>query len=117
MSGATVEVATAPDGTVVIRPHGTLGVAHADELRRALVQTVRHTRPAGLVLDLHDVGDVDPINLGTLAAACQLGDDHNVPVVLDHCSPAIAGRLIAAGVPADRLRRAEVPRPRSAVDG
>ncbi|GAA4960319.1 hypothetical protein GCM10025331_59330 [Actinoplanes utahensis] len=47
---------------------------------------------------------LDPINLGTIAAACHLGDDHHVAVFLDHPSAALADRLIAAGVPRHRLR-------------
>jgi len=104
MTGATVDVDTRPDGTVVIQPHGDLAAENAVELRRTLVHAVRRLRPLRLILDLHDVADLDPINLGILAAACQLGDDHQVAVLLDHCAPAIAGRLFAAGVPRHRLR-------------
>jgi anti-anti-sigma factor len=104
MSGATVDVETITDGTLVIKPHGTFHAEDAIELRRTLVQAVRRIRPLRLILDLHDVQDLDPINLGTLAAACELGDDHRVVVFLDHPSPAIAERLAAAGVPDHRLR-------------
>jgi anti-anti-sigma factor len=105
MSGATVDVETSPDGTLVIHPHGVLDADDAVELRRAIVHAVRRLRPLRLVVDLSDLHDLDAINLGTLAAACHLGDDHRVAVFLDHSSPAIAGRLIAAGVPGHRLRR------------
>lgn len=80
----------------------------AVELRRTLVHAVRHLRPLRLVLDLHDVADIDPINLGTLVAACFLGDDHQVAVFLDRSSPAIADRLSAAGVATHRLREVRV---------
>jgi anti-anti-sigma regulatory factor len=43
--------------------------------------------PLRLVVDLSELQDLDAINLGTLAAACQLGDDHQVAVFLDHCCP------------------------------
>ena len=104
MSGATIDVESSPDGTLVIQPHGVLDADDAVELRRTLVHAMRRLRPLRLVVDLRDLQDLDAINLGTLAAACHLGDDHRVAVFLDHCSPAIAGRLAAAGVPAHRLR-------------
>jgi len=104
MSDAMVDVETSPDGSLVIQPHGAIGVDDAVELRRTLVHAVRHVRPLRLILDLHDVSDVDPINLGTLAAACHLGDDYAVAVFLDHSSPVIADQLIAAGVALHRLR-------------
>ena len=109
MSGATVDVDTTTDGTLVIQPHGTLHAEDAVELRRALVRAVRRIRPLRLVLDLHDLDDLDAINLGTLAAACLLGDDHQVAVFLDHCSRDIADRLAAAGVPSHRLRHIGIP--------
>ncbi|MCM4084210.1 hypothetical protein [Paractinoplanes hotanensis] len=104
MTASTVDVETTPDGTLVIQPHGVLGADDAVELRRTLVYALRHLRPLRLVLDLQDVHDVDPINLGTLAAACHLGDDHHVAVFLDHTSVSIADRLSAAGVATHRLR-------------
>ncbi|GIF18813.1 anti-anti-sigma factor [Actinoplanes tereljensis] len=104
MSDATVDVETSPDGTLVVQPHGVLDADDAVDLRRTLVHAMRRLRPMRLVVDLHDVRDLDPINLGTLAAACHLGDDQHVAVFLDRCSRAIAERLTAAGVPAHRLR-------------
>ena len=50
---------------------------------------VRHTRLLRLVLDLADVEHVDPINLGTLVAACYVGGDHQVAVFLDHSSASL----------------------------
>ena len=35
-----------------------------------------------LILDLGDVSDVDAIHLGTIAALCDLADDHHVVVFL-----------------------------------
>jgi anti-anti-sigma factor len=105
MTATTVDVSTNPDGTLVIQPHGHLDAADAAGLRRTLVEAIRHTRPVRLVLDLSDVDDPDPINLGALAAACHLGDDHDVAVFLEHCPAAVADRLIAAGVSPQRLRR------------
>ncbi|MBM2617073.1 anti-sigma factor antagonist [Actinoplanes sp. LDG1-06] len=105
MTASTVDVETSPDGTLVIQPHGVLDADDAVELRRTLVHAVRHLRPLRLVLDLHDVPDVDPINLGTLVAACHLGDDHQVAVFLDRTSESIASRLFAAGVANHRLRQ------------
>lgn len=104
MSGAPVDVETSPDGTLVIQPHGVLDADDAVELRRTIVHAVRRVRPLRLVVDLRDLQDLDAINLGTLAAACYLGDDHQVAVFLDGCSPVIAERLAAAGVPGHRLR-------------
>jgi anti-anti-sigma regulatory factor len=105
MGDATLSVITARDGTLVIRPHGVLGMDMAAELQRALIHAVRHVRPSRLVLDLQDVEDLDPINVGAFAAACGLGDDHRVAVFLDCSSATLADRLAAAGVPRHRLRR------------
>ena len=107
MSGATVDVDTTADGTIVIHPRGVLDADDAVELRRTIVHAVRRTRPLRLVVDLRDLQDLDGINLGTLAAACHLGDDHHVAVFLDNSSRAIADRLTAAGVPSHRLRHVD----------
>ena len=69
MDDATVDTITSADGSLILRPHGVLGAEHAVELRHTLVHAVRHVRPLRLILDLADVRDLDPINLGTLAAA------------------------------------------------
>jgi hypothetical protein len=55
-------------------------------------------------MDLAKVEELDPISLGTLAAACGLGDDHQVAVFLDHSPAPIAASLTAAGIPPHRLR-------------
>ncbi|WP_430782453.1 STAS domain-containing protein [Actinoplanes sp. G11-F43] len=104
MSASTVDVSSTPDGTLVIHPHGDLDADDAIGLRRALVHAIRHTRPLCLVLDLADVHDLDPLNLGALAAACGVGDDHQVAVFVDNSSAALAVRLTQAGVPEHRLR-------------
>ena len=104
MTVATVDVSTSLDGTLVIRPQGVLEAADTIGLRHALVQAIRHTRPLRLVLDLAGVRDLDPINLGTLAAACHLGDDYQVAVFIDNAPAELATRLIAAGVSRHRLR-------------
>ncbi|NMO57549.1 STAS domain-containing protein [Actinoplanes sp. TBRC 11911] len=108
----SLEVRTRPDGSVIIHPHGSVGLDKAVELRQLLVHTVRHVRPLRLILDLTDVGTIDAINVGTLVAACNLGDDHQVAVFVDNPTPDLADRLRAAGVPPQRLRhasRAESP--------
>jgi anti-anti-sigma regulatory factor len=104
MRGTALDVRTSADGSVVVRPHGMVGLDAAVELRQVLVHTVRKVRPLRLVLDLADVSGIDPINLGTLAAACGLGDDHHVIVFLDNSSETIAAQLTAAGVPRQRMR-------------
>lgn len=109
MSGATLDLTVGHDGTVVIRPHGVLGADQAVELRLALVHALRRIRPARLILDLGDLQDLDAINLGTLAASWQLGDDHQVAVFLDHATVPIADRLTTAGVPGHRLRHVGAP--------
>ena len=104
MGASTLDLITSPDGTIVIQPHRLLDADDAAGLQRTLVHAIRHTRPARLVLDLADVRELDSINLGTLAAACLLGDDHQVAVFLDHTSASLAGLLTAAGVPLSRIR-------------
>ena len=110
MRGSRLEVRTKGDGSVVMRPHGSIGADDAVELRQLLVRTVRKVRPLRLVVDLADVSAVDPINLGTLAAACTLGDDHQVAVFVDNPPVGIAADLLAAGVPRQRLRHTAAPR-------
>ncbi|GAB2584833.1 hypothetical protein Aab01nite_53670 [Paractinoplanes abujensis] len=104
MSDTTVDVDTSADGTLVIHPRGHFDAGDAVHLRRTIVHAIRRERPLRMVLDLRDVDGLDPINLGTLAAACQLGDDHHVAVFLDNPSESTATQLMAAGVPPHRLR-------------
>ncbi|WP_305783161.1 STAS domain-containing protein [Symbioplanes lichenis] len=104
MAATLVDVATTSDGTLVVQPHGALGADDAVDLRITLVHAVRTIRPLRLVLDLHDVAALDPINAGTLAATCRLGDDHQVAVFVHAATPALARQLTAAGLPHDRLR-------------
>lgn len=103
MLGSVLEIRTAEDGSVVICPHGARDPERADELRHALVHTLRRVRPVRLIIDLNDVSELDPIELGSVAAACDLGDDHHVFVLV--CSPtgAVTDRLTAAGVPRQRV--------------
>jgi anti-anti-sigma regulatory factor len=110
MRNPKVDVQTFSDGSVVVQPHGSVGLDCAVELRQVLVHAVRRVRPLRLILDLADVSTVDPINLGTLAAVCDLGDDHHVIVFLDNSSALIAEQLTAAGVPQQRLRRTSLKR-------
>jgi anti-anti-sigma regulatory factor len=109
MATRRVEVTVGPDGAVVIRPHGQVNADVTVELRHVLVEVIRHTRPPRLILDLADVDELDPLNLGVLAAACLLGDDQRVAVFVDHCSTALADELIAAGVSRLRLRHVHEP--------
>jgi anti-anti-sigma regulatory factor len=110
MGRPTLEVHTEADGSVVVRPHGLVGPEHAVELRQVLVHTVRKVRPLRLVLDLAGVSGLDPINIGTLSAVCNIADDHGVAVFIDYRSALIADHLTAAGVPPQRLRRAPAAR-------
>ena len=104
MRASSLTVRTIADGTVVVRLPRVVGLEMAVDLRQALVRIVRKDAPLRLVVDLGAVSDLDPINLGTLAAACSLGDDHRVIVFLDRASAIIAAQLKAAGVPPQRLR-------------
>jgi anti-anti-sigma factor len=88
----------------VVQPHGDMDSDCAVHFRQVLVHAVRKVRPLRLILDLGDVSDMDAINLGTLAALCDLADDHHVIVFMDNSSAAIAVQLQAAGVPPQRLR-------------
>ena len=105
MRGSALEVRTSADGSVVIRPHGVVGLDRAVELRQVLVHQVCRVRPLRLIVDLSDVPELDPINVGSVAAACGLGDDHQVVVFVDNPSAVLAEQLTAAGVPHQRLRR------------
>jgi anti-anti-sigma regulatory factor len=104
MSNTAVDLRTCADGSVLVQPHGPMGVDCAVHLQQILVHTVRHVRPLRLILDLGDVPEVDPINLGTLAALCDLADDYQVVVFVENSSAEIAVQLTAAGVPPQRLR-------------
>jgi anti-anti-sigma regulatory factor len=104
MPSSVLDTRTSADGSVVVRPHGVVDADGAVELQQLLVHTVRRVRPLRLILDLTDVIDMDPINLGTLAAACQLGDDYQVIIFVDNPGAVIAAQLAAAGVPCQRLR-------------
>src|SRR5690349_18263046 len=100
------ELSMHDDGSLVVRPHGAMDDAYAAHLRHVLVHAVRKVRPSRLILDLSDVSAMDSINVGTLAALCDLADDHHIVVFLDNPSERIAHQLQAAGVPRQRLRPA-----------
>jgi anti-anti-sigma regulatory factor len=104
MAASTLEVITVPDGTLVLHPHALLADDDASQLRHALIHAIRHVRPLRLVLDLNDVLEPDPFSLGALAAACHVGDARHVMVLFDNCTPGVTTLLIAAGVPAHRIR-------------
>jgi anti-anti-sigma factor len=104
MPNTSVDVQTGVDGSLVVQPHGAMDSDCAVHFRQVLVHAVRRVRPLRLILDLGDVSDMDAINLGTLAALCDLADDHHVVVFMDNSSAAIAVQLQAAGVPPQRLR-------------
>ena len=104
MRSSVLEVNTSPDGSIVIHPHGMVGPDTAVELRQLLVHTVRKVRPLRLILDLRDVSELDPINLGSVVAALDLGDDHQVAVFVDNPNRLLAKQLSAAGVPRQRVR-------------
>ena len=104
MPDTSVDVRTDVDGSLVVQPHGAMDDDCAVHFRQVLVHAIRKVRPLRLILDLGDVSDVDPINLGTLAALCDLADDHHVIVFMDNSSAALADQLHAAGVPRQRLR-------------
>ncbi|WP_436521458.1 STAS domain-containing protein [Actinoplanes sp. HUAS TT8] len=103
MLGSVLEIHTDDDGSVVICPHGAGDPERADEFRHALVHTLRRVRPLRLIVDLSDVPEPDPIELGSVVAACDLGDDHQVPVFVCSPSGAVTDRLTAAGVPRQRV--------------
>ena len=101
---SSVDIHTDVDGSLVVQPHGAMDDGCAVHFRQVLVHAIRKVRPLRLILDLADVSVVDPINLGTLAALCDLADDHHVIVFMDNSSATIADQLQAAGVPRQRLR-------------
>ena len=98
-----VDVQPGADGSLVVRPHGVIDPEQTAHLRQLLVHAVRKVRPKSLILDLADVPDLDPINLGTLAALCDLADDHDVVLWLEHPSAEVALLLREAGVDPHRL--------------
>lgn len=104
MPDCTVNVEKRADGTVVAQWHGDVDADSAQHLRRVLVYAVRRVRPGRLILDLSDVSHIDPINLGALAAACELATDHQINVFLGLPSNEIARQLATAGVPRQYLR-------------
>ncbi|MEU4238982.1 STAS domain-containing protein [Actinoplanes sp. NPDC026619] len=105
MPNFLVDVRSDVDGSLVVTPQGALDAECAVQFRQTLVHAVRKLRPLRLVVDLAEVAAIDPINLGTLAALCDLADDHRVVVFLPNALAEIATELRAAGVPAQRLRR------------
>ncbi len=88
---------------MVIAAHGDVGVDDAVELRQTLVHVVRKTRPLRLEVALADVGAIDSINIGTLAAVCALADVHHVAVFHTNPSGPLALLLTTAGVPTHRI--------------
>ena len=111
MSDRDVTTITRQDGSLEVRLHGTIGADQAVVLQQTLVHALRHIRPLRLILELRDVADLDPITVGTFAAACGLGDDHKVAVFLDNASATLTTQLTAGGVPHQRLRHFPHPEP------
>jgi anti-anti-sigma factor len=109
MSNALVDVQTIADGSVVVQPHGIVGAEIAVELRQVLVHVVRRLRPVRLILDLGDVHHLDSINVGTVAAVCDLAADHQVAIFVDNSTPTIGSQLHAAGVHHRHLRTLPAP--------
>jgi anti-anti-sigma factor len=103
MPNFSVDVRTDADGSLVVHPRGDLDTECAVPFRQTLVHAVRKIRPLRLIVDLAEVDAVDPINLGTIAALCGLGDDHQVVVFLRNVAADIADDLRAAGVPPQRF--------------
>jgi anti-anti-sigma factor len=56
------------DGTVVIEIRGEIDLASAEELRTALIDTVRNLRPVRIAVDMMHVTFVDSTGIGALAA-------------------------------------------------
>ena len=81
-----------------------MGAERAVAFRQLLVHAVRKVRPRRLAVELGDVRSLDAINLGTLAALCDLADDHRVTAVLVNPGAGIRAELLAAGVPPERIR-------------
>ncbi|MCU7730097.1 STAS domain-containing protein [Actinoplanes sp. KI2] len=117
MDAPAIDVCTEPDGTVVIRPSGVVDADDAVHLQRVLVHTVRKVRPSRLILDLSAVYRLDPISAGTVSAACELGDDHQVAVCVHHTSARIAHQLAKAGVPPQRLHDGKAGTPPPPAEG
>ncbi|BCJ45711.1 hypothetical protein GCM10010168_58690 [Actinoplanes ianthinogenes] len=103
MLGSVLDISTADDGSVVICPHGAGDSVCGAELRLALVHLLRRVRPMVLIVDLCDLPEPDPFHVGSVAAACVLGDEHQVLVVVRSPSGAVTDRLTAAGVPRQRV--------------
>lgn len=108
MPDTPVHVHTTADGSVVVKPCGADSVV---ELQQVLVHAVRKLRPLRLIVDLDDTATVDPISLGSLAAACELADDHRVALFVDYSCAAVAAQLLAAGVARQRLRQVTPRKP------
>ncbi|MEV6843803.1 STAS domain-containing protein [Actinoplanes sp. NPDC051411] len=99
-----VDTRSEPDGSLVIQPHGVMDADRALPFRQLLIHAVRKVRPQKLIVELGDVGTLDAINLGTLAALCGVADDHRVTLVLANPNAEIRSELLAAGVAAYRIR-------------
>jgi anti-anti-sigma factor len=103
VSNFSVDVATDADGSLVVRPSGVMDSECAVQFRQVLVHAVGKLRPLRLIVDLAGVSAIDAINLGTLAALCDLADDHHVVVFLRDAPDDMAADLRAAGVPPQRF--------------
>jgi anti-anti-sigma factor len=114
VSDVPLDVRTIADGSVVVQPHGVVGADRAVELRQVLVHAVRRLRPLRLIVDLTHVRHLDSINVGTVAAICDLAEDHQVAVFVDNSTPRIGSQLHAAGVHHRHLR--SVPAQAGPVD-
>jgi anti-anti-sigma factor len=93
MNDVLVGTSSSAATVVTVRLSGDIDSVTADRLRHALVHAIMRKRAQRVEVDLSGTTGVDPIVVGTLAAAYEMARDMQQTLVFRDAGPAIAQQL------------------------
>jgi anti-sigma B factor antagonist len=93
-----VEIERDPMGVVVVTAHGPLDAANGAVLKSVLADLIEGQGNMNVVVDLHDVGWVDPSSLGVLVASAASAARRGGGLTLADPCETVAAELEASGL-------------------
>jgi anti-anti-sigma regulatory factor len=93
MNDVLVGTSSSAATVVTVKLSGDIDHATAERLRHALVDAIMRKRTQRIEVDLLDTVGVDPIVIGTLAAAYQMACDMRQTLIFRDAGPAIRAQL------------------------